>query len=280
MAIDPNTLQIRITDTQAMLDVGRSYLVLSYEIFHEPTGAVVASNQTSQLIGAGVGFLEADATIRRWLDTYLRIIRWHHTGLDTLDGLSPHDAGLCLENWQFARDGEYWSLTHPLSGTFSLDIVTDETFPPLTQRVLAVMAAVLPPPMWTWASSPEAGKLEAHCVTVPEATSYNVYDDHGDGTFTLLASPPTANGGTLTIAPGEYTVRVAGVVAGVVGVLGQPVRVTVADGGGGEAMASADLETLGEFIPAEVEAVAETPTFGARVRKFFTDPFGVLPDEH
>ena len=56
MAINPESLQIRITDTEAMLDVSRSYLRLSYEVYHTPTGAVVAANQTSQLIGAGNGF--------------------------------------------------------------------------------------------------------------------------------------------------------------------------------------------------------------------------------
>ena len=89
------------------------------------------------------------------------------------------------------------------------------------------MALVLPPPTWAFASSPEAGKLEAHCVAVAGADDYNVYDDHGNGTFTLLGTAPSHNGGVIDVSPGYYRVRMAGVDGGTVGILSNTVHVTV-----------------------------------------------------
>ena len=274
MAIKQAELEVKITDTQAFLDVKRSYLRIAYEVFHRPTGATVAANEKSMIVGTAVDLIDADRRMRAELETDFSVIKWHYGPLAALNNLSPFDASLCMRNWTFINEGEgLWTVAHPLSGTFEdVALDTDGTFPGLVQRVLKVVTLVLPPPIWTWAESPEPGKLSARCVAVDGAASYNVYNDLGDGTFTLLGSAPTANGGTITVAPGTYTVQMAGVVDGVVGILGLPVQVTV------EA-ASVPLELGVMELAREPEPEDEGPGFWEKVRQWFKKDDAEGPEE-
>lgn len=226
MSINPNTLKLRITNTTASLTNRQSRLSLSYEIYHDGTGAIVARNTISENVGAGAGFIEADKYLLEHALEDLDVIRWQFGPMMILDGLSPFEASLCLRYWSFEYDGS-WELAHPISGEFSNVQMGGGTLPALPDRVAAILSLVLKPPMWAWASSPETGKLEAHCVAVQGADSYNVYHDNLNGTFNFIGSAPTHNGGTITVDPGTYNVRMAAVKDGTVGIMSHSVTVVV-----------------------------------------------------
>jgi len=228
MAIDPNTLKLRIVSTDIAMDPVKTFEHLTYEVFHDGTGAVVASNKLAERIEDASKIQVMDTRLVNRALAEFAAAKWQFGSNPALGGYSPYDVSLMLEYWSFEKAGDNWDLSHPLSGAFA-DVVipTVNTFPEIVDRAAAIVARVLPPPVWDWASSPEAGKLSAHCVAVSGATSYNVYNDHNNGTFTLLGSAPTAAGGTITVPAGYYRIRMAGVKAGVVGILGHPVAVRV-----------------------------------------------------
>ena len=229
MGIPANSLRLRIVSTDITMHPEKTFEHLSYEVYHEATGAVVASNKLAGQV--------ANASQLQAVDTFLverarhefAQAQWQFYGTPALGGYSPFDVSLMLEHWTFERDGANWMIRHPLSGEFAaVAIPTEDDFPEILERAAAIVARVLPPPVWCFASSPDAGRLSVSCIPVSGATSYNVYHDPGDGTFTLLGSAPTAAGGTITVTAGTYRVRMAGVNAGVVGVLSNTVVVTVA----------------------------------------------------
>lgn len=228
MGIDPSTLKLRIVSTDIQMDPVKTYEHLTYEVFHDATGAIVASNKLAEQLTDASKLQEADTRlVNRALTEYAAAL-WQFGSNAALGGYSPFEVSLILEHWSFERDGANWKLTHPLSGTYEdVVIAVSDTFPLIVNRAAAIVARVLPPPVWAWASSPQAGKLSANCVAVSGATSYNVYNDLGDGTFALIGSAPTAAGGTVDAAAGYYRVRMAGVKAGVVGILSRPVTVVV-----------------------------------------------------
>jgi len=227
MGIDPNTLKLRIKSTDIEMDPVKTFMHLTYEVYYD-SGVMVASNKLAERLANAQAIPDAEKRLISRAVGEFNQAKWQFGSLESLGGLSPFEASLVLEHWTVERDGANWKLSHVLSGTFE-DVAIPATglFPEIPDRVAAIVARVLPPPLWAWASSPEAGKFSANCVVVSGATSYNVYDDHGNGTFTLLGSAPTNAGGTITVPAGYYRVRMAGVKAGVVGILSRTVPVQV-----------------------------------------------------
>lgn len=229
MGIPANDLKLRITSVDIDFTPARTYVHLSYEIFHEGTGAVVAWNKLAAALTNSQHLQEVDERLVERAIEEWATARWQYGSSPALSGYSPFDVSLILEWWAFERDGADWKMSHPLSGTYEgVSIPTSGVFPVIVERAKAVISqGVAPPPTWAWASSPGAGQLEAHCVAVPNADSYAVYHDQGGGEFVLLAEPASHNGATFAVDAGAYTVRMAAVKAGVVGTLGRPVSVRV-----------------------------------------------------
>lgn len=227
MGVDPSTLKLRIVSTDIQMSPVKTYEHMTYEVFHDASGAIVATNKLAGQVETSARIQEVDSYLyNRCLVEYAEA-QWQFGSNASLGGYSPYDVSLMLEYWSFERQGTNWKLTHPLSGSFSNVAIPGTPFPTIINRASAIIARVLPPSTWGWASAPSAGHLEAHCVAVTGATSYNIYHDKGNGTFALLGTAATAAGATLTVPAGYYRVRMAGVKTGVVGVLGHPVQVTV-----------------------------------------------------
>ena len=79
-----------------------------------------------------------------------------------------------------------------------------------------------------WPGVDGAGEIVVHCMQVVGADSYNVYNDLGNGSFTLLGNVPDHTENTLSsITASAYRVRMAAVDGGVIGVMGNMNAVVV-----------------------------------------------------
>ena len=174
MAVDPATLAIRITGTEYYMEPTRTYARLSYEVFHVPTGAILTTQMIQASVASAAQIPTVDTQLVNQAMTEFEAVKWQYGSNAALGNYSPFDVSLMLERWTFAPNGANWNLSHPLSGTFNAVAIAGTPFPPIINRAAAIVARVLPPPVWAWASSPQAGKLSANCVAVSGATSYNV----------------------------------------------------------------------------------------------------------
>jgi len=228
MGIDATTLKLRIVSTDIVMSPEKTYEHLSYEVFHAATGAVVASNKMAQQLTDAAQLQAVDTALVNRALAEFAAAKWQFGSVAEWGGFSPYDVSLILERWSFEKENGNWKLTHPTSGAFEDVAIAGTPFPAIIDRAAAIISKVLPPPVWVFASTPGAGQLSVNCVAVAGATGYAVYQDHGDGAFTLLGSPATAAGGTVEVAAGYYIVRMGAVKVGVVGILGHPVSVSVA----------------------------------------------------
>lgn len=247
MAIDPSALSLRMSDFSMALSParGRSYMHLEYQVFHAATGAVVTENTLAAPIANTGEITTVDQQLIARALAEFDQAKWQHQPIAAIGNRSAYDAGHILEHWQIESSGaNQWKFTHPISGTYDDIPIVANPFPDIVQRVNVILGLVLPPPIWGFASSPAPGQLSASCVAVSGAASYKVYNDHGDGTFTLLGNAPTAAGGTIAVSAGYYRVRMAAVGGnGRIGCMGRMVSVTVE-----EVTAQVQMQT----VPAEI----------------------------
>ena len=50
MGIDPNTLKLRIVSTDIEMDPVKTFEHLTYEVFHDGTGAIVSGNKLAEFV--------------------------------------------------------------------------------------------------------------------------------------------------------------------------------------------------------------------------------------
>jgi hypothetical protein len=173
--------------------------------------------------------MQDDRSYKQAASWFLSVKEWHKAKA-SLNDYSLHDVGLMLAHWEFTPDGNKWVVSHPISGEFSdVSLKTDGSGrPTLSSRLTAIVTRVLPPSTWGFAESEAPEEITVHCIVVSGADSYNVYNDLGGGNFELLGNVPDNDHRTLVVTAGYYRVRIAAVVSGVVGVLGNENVVQVA----------------------------------------------------
>jgi len=216
MAIPSDQLVMWIGDTSITGQPGSgARLGLTWQARHIVLGDVIAQGTLSQSV-ATMGQLPAvDEALRAQAGgAYAGAVEWH-APIAALNGYSAFDADLILDAWM--QNGD--EMKHPICGTVA------GAPEGLVARVLTILAWRLPPPMWVWAASIAPGELRVRTVAVPGADSYNIYSGEE-----LLGNVPVAGWHTLALPVGTYSVRVAGMKAGLVGILSFPVNVQVGDG--------------------------------------------------
>lgn len=229
MAIPSAQLKLIITNTYLTLIRERPAIRSSYQVIAPNYDAEIAEIAYDQYVNRFDAFEDGDSvTFGKALAWFSAVKEWHKSQ-SSLDNYSYHDTSLCLYCWTFYKPNSTWTISHPVCGEFAgLSIPTQGNRPTLQGRVTAVLDNVAPPPVWSWAESNSAGVLTVHCVAVPSADSYNVYNDLGGGSFTLLGNVPDHTSNNLSVSAGTYRVRMAAVISSQVGVMGNDNLVMVA----------------------------------------------------
>lgn len=242
MAITSDKLKLRFSNSV----LGQVYAI-NYEVFNTdwPTTTIESGVFYGKLNN---DLADLDAGLQAQANAALVAARKNHAALAAIGGQSKHDAALILLWWTFFQQASgKWAVSHPISGTFYNVELNNTPW----GRINAILDEVLPPPAWSWASSPSAEALDVSCVAVPGAELYHAYNDLGGGEFALLGTFYDAGGETLSPIPaGAYNVRIAAVASGVIGVMGNANAVIV------EAVESAAVTSV--WLP---EALEELPSF-------------------
>jgi len=215
MAIPAAQLRLRSGDTTILFSTGPDTMGKTWEVYHESTGIVVASGRVSRQVMTIGEMNAADAELQNLCESAFAETKAQHDPIGAIGGYSAWDAALTLNGWMQDEDG----LHHPICGDVALVPAT------LVDGVNAILGAVSPPPQWFWAEpGASAGELRVRCVAVPGADSYNVYSG-----VTLLSNVPTQGWETVSgLTTGAYSVRMAAVETGQVGILSFGVDVEVA----------------------------------------------------
>ena len=250
MAIPANMLHLRYGN----VGLNNDSLVVGWEVYHPATSTIIESGSVAVNIAKPGDFPVAWLQALNLVDSAAASVYAKHEAVAAIDGFSLFDADLILDGW--LSDAIAGTLVHPISGSFG-----DVSYSGIVELVNAILERVPGPPMWFWAESLAPGELRVKCIGVPGATVYYVFN----GTE-LLGNVSGGGWQVLGVPDGAYSVRIAGVVGGVIGVCSFPVSVTV---GVGEALGGGDLlmsSTTGGTPPSLVKRIALK----------ITDPFGVL----
>lgn len=212
MAIPTAQLHLRYGDVALF----NGSLTAGWEVYHAATETIIESGRVSVAVAKPADFTSAWEQALNLIEGRASTVYAKHRPVATIGNYSLFDADLILDGW--VSDPDEGTLAHPLSGEFS-----GVSYSGIVALVNAILARVPGPTTWFWTNSPGAGQLWVKCIAVAGADSYNVYD----GT-TLLGNIANPAGSTLAVAAGTYSVRIAAVDGGVVGVCSFPVSVTVA----------------------------------------------------
>lgn len=244
--IPPEQLALRVGDIGFVF--GRPIRVYQrYEVYHKILGDVIDSGTVQTSVPLVRELNVAGDRLNGMSQSAFSDVLAKHEPLPPIGGHSAFDADLILDEWEF--DGQ--TMEHPISGSFPF------TGNSMVERVNGVLSNVPPPTTWFWADGRNPLELWVKCVAVNGADSYNVYNE---GEFLDNVNDHTWH--ILSVPAGEYSVRMAAVKNGVVGVLSFPVFVQVFESGGeAAAMGGGDL--------AMGLASAETPELRKVWRKVF-----------
>ena len=249
MAIPSNLLQIRYGD----VGITETHLSATWQIYHAQTATVLESNRIQVPLVAPQRVEEAWTKILVLVNSASKAALSKHEPIPAIGNFSTFDADLILDSW--LSDTETKKIVHPLSGTFS-----NVEYSGLVGLINAIRARVLPPPTWFWAEKVTGG-LRVKCIAVSGATSYNVYNG-----ITLLGTVPNQNWNTLIVPDGSYSVRIAPVVGGVVGICSFYIPIQIGT------VVPLAIPQFAEFA----EEITPKKTLGQKIRRIFTgDPLGI-----
>lgn len=212
MAIPTDQMRVRLGN--AMLNTNGLYV--GWEVYHPGTSTVIQAGSVHVKVTHASDIAAAWAQALDLVFSAAGKVYEQHTAISAIGGYSRFDANLILDGW--LSDPIARTLVHPISGAFE-----DVDYDGIVGLVNAILARVPGPPMWFWAEAGDPGRLRVRCIAVAGADSYNVYN----GT-SLLGSVPNAQWNELTVPAGSYSVRIAAVDGGAIGVCSFPVPVTVA----------------------------------------------------
>lgn len=247
MAIPANMLHLRYGN----VGLNNGSLTVGWEVYHPATSTIIESGSVAVNIAKPGDFPVAWLQALNLVDSAAASVCAKHEPVEAIGDYSLFDADLILDGW--LSDEVERTLVHPISGEFD-----DVEYSGIVGLVNAIRERVPGPPMWFWAESLAPGELRVKCIGVPGATVYYVFN----GTE-LLGNVSGGGWQVLGVPDGAYSVRIAGVVGGVVGVCSFPISVTV---GAGEEMLAMTSSTTGGAPPSLVKRIALK----------LADPFGVL----
>lgn len=213
MAIPSSDLVLWVGNTSITGQPGSgARIALTWQARHKVTDDIVSQGALSRAV-ATMGQLQGvyAAMVEQAGGAYAGAVEWH-APIAVLSGYSAFDADLILDAWM--QNGG--AMEHPICGEIA------SAPEGLVQRVLAILAERLPPPQWWWAESITAGQLRVRYQPVAGADGYNVYEGEN-----LLGSVTGTGWKTLAVPAGGYSVRVAAVDDGEIGILSFPISVQV-----------------------------------------------------
>ena len=114
MGIDPSTLKLRIVSTDITMSpvAGRTYEHLTYEVFHDGTGAIVSGNKLAEVVADATRIQVVDSTLYARAVSEYQAALWQYGSNASLSGYSPYDVSLMLEYWSFELEaGGTWKLS-------------------------------------------------------------------------------------------------------------------------------------------------------------------------
>jgi len=216
MAIPLANLQLITGNVSSVVrPSGSVVLNMTWRAYHLQTDTTIESGIETRIAASPGGVDDVTADLRVRCEAAYSAALAKHEARSALDGLSLQDADLVMDRWMFGATGAI----HPICGTHAIT----PDLGSYVEMVTAILGVCLPPPVWAWAESVEAGKLRVKCIAVPAASGYEVYN--GDE---LLGSPADLTDWVESVVPaGIYVVRCAGAAGGQTGTLSFPMTVEV-----------------------------------------------------